>query len=156
MVQWFCVPLVDENTSQTEALQGKKGLSCLLTQRTFVKLCLSCWRCTEDQALSHFSAVCSWKTAQCTAVICADGLEPTYPRQWQRGDGSSPTQAAWNDGYVTKSTLGWLFVQPKGLTDLLLSRLAFKTKLLHVNAGVRKDVSVWTHKRGKHICEMQI
>lgn len=37
--------------------------------------------------------------------------------------------------------LGWLFVQPEMLTDLLLSRLAVKTKLLCVNADVRKDVS---------------
>lgn len=41
---------------------------------------------------------------------------------------------------MPKSTLGWLFVQPERLTDVLLSRLAFKIKLLRVNADVRKDV----------------
>lgn len=159
-------PLSDENLGQTGALQGKNGLICCWLEGHPYScawagggaLRITPW------AISVLSALGKWLSAQLWSVQM--GWNPHIPgraakcRQWQCGDQSNPTQAACSDGDVPKSTLGWLFVQPERLTDVLLSRLAFKIKLLCVNADVRKDVrkevSPWTHERGKHICEMQI
>lgn len=67
--------------------------------------------------------------------------------QWRCVYVSNQKQAVWNYMYVTKYMLfRWLFIQLARLTYILLSRLAFKAKLLYANVNVGEDICPWTQK----------